>query len=78
MSAIRDIVLFTGRPNYRWARNTNPSRDIRLTYKVTGLANGPRTYTKDIPAGCEKELGVIDAGRGQRLSYSKRGARYLN
>ena len=76
--AITDIQLYIGRPNYKWARNTNPSRDIMLTYKVSGLLHGPRTSTKKIPAGGERELGIINAGNRQYLSYRKTGARYLN
>ena len=76
--AITDIELYEGRTNYKWARNTNLERDIRLTYQVTGLPHGPRNYTEPILAGDETELGIINAGGGQILRYRKISARYLN
>lgn len=76
--AIQYVRLYNGRANYKWAENTHTSRDIRLTFLVSGLANGPQRDTVRIYAGDNVELGIIDAGRGQRLSYRKTGARFLN
>ena len=76
MSALNDVDIKVGRRNYMSAYNRNPDRAIRLTYEVKGLPNGPRSYTKDLPAGGNKELGIINAGGGQMLSYAKVGAEY--
>lgn len=77
MSALTDMKLET-RENFKWAINQNRERAIKLTYKVSGLADGrTQTLSKDFEPGAEASLGIIDAGRGQRLGYSKVGARYL-